>query len=96
MAKGSTSKKDQSTVTLDPLEMRVFVYVGPTVPGLTSRTILGRELPGYVNDMAAACAALKRFIVPLSLMADTLKAINRRGSSANSAAMEVINHFNRR
>lgn len=78
-----------------PLGARIFVYIGPTVPGLSTRTILGRQLPDHVKAMVEECGALNRLIVPLNLMTATIRAGRRRGSKAYQDMQDIINHYRR-
>lgn len=91
------SAKKPTPIPADvPLGSRKFVYVGPTIPGLQNRAILGKATPRYVEDMIAKCPTLARLIVPLDLMSTSIKAVARRGSQMEKNARVVQNHFNRR
>jgi hypothetical protein len=67
-----------------------MVYVGPSVRGLCTRTILGKARPDFVKRLVAECPAVERFIVPLSMMAQSERAIASVGSQAYFDAQDVV------
>lgn len=73
----------------------ILVYCGPSVMGLTTRTILGKSLPKHVQEMARKCPELERMIVPLDRFSETVKAVGRRGSNARADAIAIIRALRR-
>ena len=73
----------------------VLIYVGPTIPTLPRRTILGRRRPKHVQELIRQCPDLDCLIVPLSAMREIEAFMQFRGSGAHSAAHAVTQAFKR-
>ena len=69
------------------------VYVGPTLPGgvLQHLTVFrGNGYPAHVAEIVENSQAVRGLIVPVSQLADALKAVQTKGHILNTFAHELM------
>lgn len=76
----SSGKKTKKTAS----KSRPLVYCGPNLPkGVLLRfaTFKGGGVPKYIEKHIEACPAIRHLCVPVSDMAKTMNAINKKGTA---------------
>jgi hypothetical protein len=74
-----------------------LIYCGPNFPGgaIQSFTAFKGGLPGYVNDLAQKCPAIKKLCVPITNFNKTRQAINISGTPENRFYKQILDFVNK-
>lgn len=63
--------------------MEASIYIGPSIPGLTTNTIFRGEYPPHIKDMIEKKPAIAGLIVSLDGLQESRKALNKSGHILN-------------
>ncbi len=91
--KSTKSAKTKTTVKkAAPEKVERLIYCGPNVPGggIQSFAVYKGGLPGYVDDLAQKCPAIKKLCVPVANFNKTRQTINKPGTPENKFYKQVV------